>query len=142
MLDMAYKNVLAFASELAGDHMRPVHFIASAWKDLKAFPDQARRDAGFALHEAQGGGKSVHAKPMAGFGGANVVEIVVDADGETFRVVYTVKFEHAIYVLHAFHKKSKRGKKTPQSDIDMIKSRLKLAEADHAAKYLTKGPRP
>jgi phage-related protein len=115
--------------------MKPVHFTGSARKDLKDFPEDARRDVGFALHQAQLGGKSFYAVPMVGFGSAKVLEVVIDDDGETYRTVYTVKLKHAIYVLHAYHKKSKRGIKTPQADINLIKSRLKLAEDHHATKY-------
>lgn len=74
------------------------------------------------------------AKPLKGFGGANVVELVDDHQGDTYRAVYTVKFESAIYVLHAFQKKSKQGIKTPQADIDLVKRRLKAAEEDHKSK--------
>ena len=71
------------------------------------------------------------AKPMKGFGGANVVEIVDDFDGDSFRAVYTVRFADVVYVLHAFQKKSKKGIETPKRDIDLIKQRLKLAERDY-----------
>lgn len=67
---------------------------------------------------------------MAGFGGAGVLEIVEDSDGDTYRCVYTVRFSDVVYVLHAFQKKSRRGIETPQSEMDLVKSRLKLAE-DH-----------
>ena len=68
------------------------------------------------------------AKTLSGFGGANVIELIDDHKGDTFRAVYTVKFSDAIIVLHAFQKKSKRGIGTPKQDIELIKSRLKLAE--------------
>jgi phage-related protein len=86
---------------------------------------------GFALYLAQTGEKHLAAKPLKGFGGAGVLEVVEDHDGDTFRAVYTVKFASAVYVLHAFQKKSKSGIKTPQTDIDLIKQRLKLAEQMH-----------
>ena len=86
---------------------------------------------GFALYLAQIGGKHDHAKPLKGFGGAGVLEVVEDHAGDTYRAVYTVKFEHAVYVLHAFQKKSKTGIKTPQEDIDLIRRRLTAAEADY-----------
>lgn len=66
--------------------------------------------------------------------GSGTVELVEDFDGDTYRAVYTVRFGTAVYVLHAFKKKSKRGIKTPQSEIDLIKQRLKAAEADHASR--------
>jgi phage-related protein len=108
--------------------MKPIRFIASALDDLHALPEQAQQDIGFALYEAQLGGKSYHAKPLRGFGGAGVLEVVEDLDGDAFRAVYTVKFADAIYVLHVFQKKSKRGIATPQADMNVIRSRLKLAE--------------
>jgi phage-related protein len=73
------------------------------------------------------------AKLLKGLGGGTV-ELIDDFDGDTYRAVYTVRLESAVYVLHAFKKKSKQGSKTPQSDIDLIKRRLKDAEADHTAR--------
>jgi phage-related protein len=108
--------------------MKPVHFVASSLDDLSALPTQVQRDIGFALYEAQLGGKSYHAKPLAGFKGAGVLEVVEDARGDTCRAVYTVRLADAIYVLHVFQKKAKRGIATPQADMDLIRSRLKLAE--------------
>ena len=84
-----------------------------------------------ALSEAQLGGKAPYAKPLKGFGGAGVLEIVDDFDGDTYRAVYTVKFAHAVYVLHAFQKKAKRGIATPKSELDLIERRLKRAKADY-----------
>ena len=86
---------------------------------------------GFALYQAQIGQMNVNAKPLKGFGGASVMEITDDYRTDTYRTVYTVKFEKAIYVLHAFQKKSKKGIKTPQEDLDLIRRRLKVAEGDH-----------
>ena len=86
---------------------------------------------GFALYQAQIGRMHGSAKPLKGFGGASVVEIVDDCQGDTYRAIYTVKFANAIYVLHAFQKKSKHGIKTPQAEIDLLKRRLKSAEEDH-----------
>ena len=83
---------------------------------------------GTALNSAQLGGKHLSAKPMKGFRGAGVLEIVDDFDGDTYRAVYTVKFEDIVYVLHAFQKKSKRGIETPKSAIDLVKLRYKFAE--------------
>ena len=85
---------------------------------------------GFALYLAQIGDKHPQAKPLKGFGGAGVLEVVEDHDGETYRATYTVRFAHAIYVLHVFHKKSKRGTATPKADIDLIKKRLRDATED------------
>ena len=85
---------------------------------------------GFALFQAQNGLKHADAKPLAGFGGASVLEVLEDHDGNTYRAVYTVRFANAVYVLHAFQKKSKKGIATPKQDIDLIKARFKLAEED------------
>jgi phage-related protein len=108
--------------------MKPLRFVASSLNDLRALPEQAQKDIGFALYEAQLGGKSYYAKPLKGFKGAGVLEVVEDLDGDTYRAAYTVKLADAIYVLHVFQKKSKRGAATPQADMDLIRSRLKLAE--------------
>ena len=90
---------------------------------------------GFALYQAQIGGMSDSAKPLKGFGGAAVIEIVEDHDGDAYRAVYTVKFAKVIYVLHAFQRKSRKGIKTPQGDIELIERRLKVAEQDYKARY-------
>jgi len=82
---------------------------------------------------AQQGGKHVDAKPLRGFGGAGVLEIVEDHRGDAYRAVYTVRLAGRIYVLHAFQKKSKTGIETPKAEINLIKSRLKRAEEEHAA---------
>jgi len=112
--------------------LRPVVWIRSSKEDLKKFPETAQSHIGFALQVAQRGGKHPDAKPMRGFGGASVIEIVEDYAGDTFRVVYTVKFEVAIYVLHAFKKKSKVGASTPKHELSLIEERLKRAQELHA----------
>jgi len=88
---------------------------------------------GHALFVAQLGGKHEDAKPLRGFGGAGVLEVVEDFAGDTYRAVYTVKFADAVYVLHVFQKKWKKGIKTPQKDLDLIKERLTRAEQDYAS---------
>ena len=93
---------------------------------------------GFALHQAQVGGKHEAAKPLKGFGGGGVLEIVEDHDGDTYRGVYTVKFPNAVYALHAFQKKSTRGVKTSKGDIDLIKKNLKVAEDDSKVELKSK----
>lgn len=108
--------------------IKPVVFVKSSKKDLMKFPEEARHNVGFALTVAQHGGKSESAKALSGYGGASVVEIVEDFDGDTYRAVYTVKFPEAIFVLHAFQKKSKKGKATPKKELDKIDNRLKDAE--------------
>ena len=109
----------------------PIAWVGSALKDLSEFPAQVKQDMGYALHQAQMGEKSPCAKPLKGFGGAGVLEVIDDFDGNTFRAVYTVKLRGVVYVLHAFQKKSTQGGKTSKGDIDLVKARLKLAEADH-----------
>lgn len=106
-------------------------WVGSSKKDIKAFPAEVRSAFGFALFQAQSGHKPISAKPLAGFGGASVLEIARDLQTDTYRAVYTVKFSDAVYVLHAFQKKSKRGTATPKAEIDLIKRRLKLAEEDY-----------
>jgi phage-related protein len=116
----------------------PVYWVGSSKDDLSAFPDPVKEVMGFALYQAQAGEKHGAAKPLKGFGGAGVLEIVEDHDGETYRGVYTVKFSNAIYVLHAFQKKSRKGIATPKADIDLIRKNLKVAEADSRAKIDSK----
>ncbi len=110
--------------------LKDLHWIGSSKKDLKAMPAEVKGTFGYALHQAQIGKKHAQAKPLKGFGSAGVLEVVEDEDGGTFRAVYTVKYTHAVYVLHCFQKKSTRGIETPKHEIDLIKERLKLAEAD------------
>ena len=102
--------------------------MGSSREDLKSFPEQVRRDIGQALYTAQQGETDPAAKPLQGFGGARVMEIVDRHDTNTYRAVYTVRFAGWIYVLHAFQKKSKKGTATPQKDIDLIRQRLGAAE--------------
>jgi phage-related protein len=114
------------------ERLRPVVWVRASKEDLKKFPEPAQSHIGFALQVAQRGGKHPDAKPMRGFGGASVIEIVEDYAGDTFRVVYTVKFEEAIYVLHAFKKKSKVGAATPKHELSLIEERLKRAQELYA----------
>jgi len=108
--------------------MRDVIFVGSSLKDLRDFPTEARREAGFALKSVQFGEKPANAKPLKGFGGASVQEIVADDEGGTFRVVYTVTLPDAVYVLHAFQKKAKHGIATTKQDLDLIRQRLRDAQ--------------
>ncbi len=130
------KNGSPEENEGEGDEpIKPLFWIASSKDDLRAFPEVVKDVMGFALYQAQTGGNHIAAKPLKGFGGAGVLEIVEDNRGSTFRGVYTVKFAGVVYVLDAFQKKSKKGTKTPKGDIDRIKKRLKAAE-DHHEKWL------
>lgn len=115
--------------------MKGLDFIGSSRKDLKAFPEEVKDDIGYALFEAQEGKKPAAAKPLKGFGGAGVLEIIENFAGDTYRAVYTVSFKKVIYVLHCFQKKSKHGIKTLQHDVDLIKRRLKIAEQDYKTNY-------
>lgn len=114
--------------------LKPLVWVGSSLDDLKGFPDEVRRVFGFALHLAQAGDKHPDAKPLGGFGGAGVLEVVEAFDGNAYRAVYTVKLAGVVYALHAFQKKSTKGIKTSRSDIEKVKARLKLAEALHAAR--------
>jgi phage-related protein len=111
--------------------MKGIDWIGSSYRDLCALPEEVRRCFGFALYLAQSGGKHPDAKPLSGFHGAGVLEVVEDHDGDTYRAVYTVRFADAVYVLHVFQKKSKRGIATPTKDIELIKTRLRIAEEHH-----------
>ena len=104
---------------------KPVIWIGSSKEDLSAFPREVAGAVGFALYEAQKGNKHPNAKPLHGFGGAGVLEVVENHDGDTCRAVYTVKLADRIYVLHVFQKKSKSGAKTPRTEIDKVIARLK-----------------
>src|SRR3954464_5262204 len=115
------------------DELRPLSWVGASLKDLSAFPEEVKDVMGYALHLAQVGEKSPAAKPLKGFGGAGVLEIVDDHDGDTYRAVYTLRFANRIYVLHAFQKKSHRGARTDKRDLDLIEARLRLAEEHDAA---------
>lgn len=112
--------------------VKSIVWIGSTKADLSAFPEEVKDAIGYALYVAQQGGKHGHTKPLRGFGGAGILEIVSDHDGDTYRAVYTVRLAGRVYALHAFQKKSKRGLKTPKSEIELIRSRLKRAEEEHA----------
>ena len=109
----------------------PVRWVGSSKEDLRKFPEEVRRRVGGALWDAQLGRKAPYAKPLRGFGGAGVLEIVDDFDGDTFRAVCTVRFAGAVYVLHAFQKKSRRGIATPKAELNLIEQRLKRAKEDY-----------
>ena len=111
------------------DKEKPLEWIASSYKDLMALPPDVRRRFGYALSLAQMGDRDDAAKVLKGFDGAGVLEVFEDDVGGTYRAVYTVKFAEAVFVLHCFQKKSKRGIATPKEDMDIIRARLKVAEA-------------
>ncbi|CAM0557944.1 type II toxin-antitoxin system RelE/ParE family toxin [Vreelandella titanicae] len=108
-----------------------LRWVASAKKDLQAMPEDVKDVFGFAIHLAQIGSKHSQAKPLKGFGSAGVLEVVEDHQGDTYRAVYTVRIQEAVYVLHCFQKKSSSGIATPKPDMQKIRERLKTAE-EHA----------
>ncbi len=111
--------------------LKPVTWMGSSRKDLKAFPRAVQAEMGHALYAAQAGDTDPAAKPLRGFGGASVMEIVGRFDGDAYRTVYSTKLGDVLYVLHAFQKKATKGIATPKHEIDPIKARLKDAERLH-----------
>lgn len=107
---------------------KSLRWVASSKKDLRAMPEDVQDTFGYALHLAQAGQKHPDAKPLKGFGGAGVLEVVEDFHGDTYRAIYTVRYAEAIYVVHCFQKKSTQGITTPKPDVALIKSRLKAIE--------------
>lgn len=114
-----------------GKVSKPLYWIGTSRDDLSDFPDAVKHHVGLALRFAQWGDKHHDSKPLKGFGGAGTLEVVTVVDGSAYRTVYTVKFKGAVYVLHAFQKKSNRGIKTPKEELDLVKARLKRAEAHY-----------
>ena len=110
------------------DDEKPLYWVGSSLADLRALPAEVKDVFGFALHLAQWGDRHPGDKPLKGFKGASVMEVVEDYEGDTCRAVYTVRYANAVFVLHVFQKKSKRGIKTPKPDLDLIRQRLKLAQ--------------
>jgi phage-related protein len=111
--------------------LKPVKWVGTSLRDLRSFPRPVRIDFGHALYTAQMGKTDPSARPLKGFGGASVLEMVVSHRGDTWRAVYTVRFHDAIYILHAFQKKSTKGIATPLRQIERIKQRLAEAEQDY-----------
>jgi phage-related protein len=108
--------------------LKPLYWLGSSKRDLQALPDDVVDVFGYALYLAQIGKKHEQAKPLKGFGSAGVLEVVEDWKGSTYRAAYTVRFAGAVFVLHVFQKRSKRGIATPTVDMDLIHHRLKAAE--------------
>jgi phage-related protein len=113
------------------EDLKTVRWVGSSLRDLRTFPDEVRREIGQALFTAQQGGRDPCAKPLKGFGGASVVEIVVAHHGGAWRAVYAVRFRDAIYVLHVFQKKATQGIATPAREIETVRRRLVEAEIDY-----------
>ena len=121
-------------NRVAGE--KPLFWTGSSKNDLLALPEAVIDEIGTALSVAQFGGKHPSAKPWRGEG-PGVFEVVEDHRADTYRAVYTVKFESAVYVLHAFQKKSPRGIKTARKDVELIARRLNQAKADYEVRYGT-----
>jgi len=115
--------------------LKPVEWVGSSRSDLRSFPDEVREVMGEALYRGQQGSEHPATRALKGLGGRGVIEIVGHYRGDTYRVIYTVRFANAIYVLHAFQKKSKKGIATPRHEIDLIKARLKRAEEHHGSHF-------
>lgn len=107
------------------ERLKDLYWVGSSKDDLDAFPDAVQDVMGYALYLAQAGDKHDDAKPLKGFKGGGVLEIVERYDGDAYRAVYTVQFADAVYVLHAFQKKSRQGIATPRPDIELIEKRLR-----------------
>lgn len=124
-----------------GDEIiKTIKFVGSSRKDMRDMPPEVRQVFGRAIFQAQLGHKPTNAKPLKGFSGASVLEIVEDYDRDTYRAVYTVCFANRVYVLHVFQKKSNTGIATPQRDLNVITVRLKAAEEDYAKRQPEPGP--
>ena len=115
--------------------VKELFFLGDSDETLRGFPKEVRDEVGFSLYLAQNGEKALNAVALTGFGSSKVPEIIVDHMGDTYRSVYTVRFENAVYVLHAFKKKSVRGRETPKHEMDLVRSRLKAAEAHYMTIY-------
>lgn len=116
---------------LAMPEAKAVEWVGSSKKDLMAMPAEVQDEIGFALHVAQVGEKPDNAKPLKGFPGVSVMEIVADFHTDTYRGIYTARFAGVVYVLHCFQKKSKRGSEMSQQDKSLLQARLKAAEQHH-----------
>jgi phage-related protein len=119
-------------SQLPPPPHKPLEWVGRSLDELLALPEEVRSNMGFALRFAQAGVKHDHAKPLKGYTGAGVLEVVENHDGDTYRAVYTVKLAGIVYVLHCFQKKSKSGIATPKATLDLINQRLRVAEMMHA----------
>jgi phage-related protein len=121
--------------QLETEQIKPLEWVGSSLEDLKDFPEDVQGEIGYALYLAQIGDKHPDTKPLKGFKGASVLEVVEDFDGDTYRAIYTVKLPKAVYVLHVFQKKSKHGIATPKQDIDLIEARLERAKQHYNQVY-------
>lgn len=118
---------------LAADE-KPLHWVGSSKRDFLSFPDDVKDDMGNALGIAQFGGTTPTAKPWKGLGGG-VLELVESHQGRAYRAIYTVRFPKAVYVLHAFEKKSPSGIRTARRDVALVARRLATAQEDYEVLY-------
>ena len=123
---------MADSGDNPAEAQKPLVWIGSSLRDLRAMPRPVMGEVGHALYEAQRGLKHESVKPLKGFGGGGVLEVVEAHDGDAYRCVYTVRLAGVVYVLHAFQKKSKSGIATPKKELDVVRQRLGVAEARHA----------
>jgi len=124
--------MLHLASWSMTEAPQPLIWFGPSKRELKVFPRAVQRVLGHALERVQFGMHPPQAKPLKGFKGASVLELVEDHDSDTYRAVYTIRLTGTVYMLHAFQKKSKKGIKTPKHVIDLVRARLKAAERIHA----------
>lgn len=115
--------------------MKPIEWVGSSKRDLKSFPEPVQDVFGRSLLDVQFGDTPHGVKVLRGFGGAGVLEIVEDHDGNSYRAVYTVRFAGVVYVLHAFQKKSRKGIETPKPDMDLVRERYRTAERHYREHY-------
>jgi phage-related protein len=136
LFDSLYKN-LYIQITMNDDEieLKELEWIASSRKDLQALPRSVQRTFGYALYAAQLGEKPPEGKPLKGFGGAGMLELIEDYRGNTFRAVYTVRFPTKVYVRHVFQKKAKHGIATPKQELDLIRDRLKQAESLYTGRH-------
>ena len=113
------------------DTERQLFFVGSSQRDLERVPEPVKEEFSLGFVLALRGKQHLKAKPFKGFGGNSVLEIVEDHRSGTYRAVYTVKFPKAVYVLHIFQKKSKKGIETPKQEVWMIEERFKRAEMSY-----------
>jgi len=113
---------------------KPLFWVGSSKDDLVAFPEAVQEKIGTALSVVQFGGKHPSAKPWRGEG-PGVFEVMADHRGDTYRAVYTVRFQGVVYVLHAFQKKSPSGIRTSKRDVELIARRLNEARIDFEVRY-------
>jgi phage-related protein len=115
--------------------MKPLHWMGNTLKVTQSLPEEVRYEVGYSLYLAQQGDKATNTVPLLGFNGSRVLKAVLDHDSNTYRAVYSVKLAEAVYVLHVFQKKSVSGIATPKPDMDLIKTRLSLAEKHYKENY-------